>query len=182
MKFVFSAFLIFNLVNFAAAQSSAALKLTLAVKAERLCVGEPFGIQARIDNASNKNQVIDVRSVWRYISAASPKTDSLYGEDRSFAQNLDESLKKPRFLVVTGENTADKSVPVKYLVTLRPGGFYEDEMRLDKDSFDNFFRTPGEYTFESAYSQYDIWTAQGYSMFNGYVESNRIKFSLSDCK
>lgn len=182
MRITFLALLIISFFSFGYAQESESLplKLTLEVKEKKLCVGKTFTILARMENVSEKNQIVDKRNLWRYVIAFSPKIEVPYDEKKSFAENLTESLKTPRFMVGMGDGFADDDIPREYLITLKPKEFYETNKIFAADN--DFFRTPGEYTYKSGYGQYADWSSKGVSLFIGSIDSNELKFTLSDCK
>jgi hypothetical protein len=167
-------------LGYAQETKSLPLKLTLKIKETKLCVGKKFTILARMENTSDKKQIIDKRLLWRYINARSPKIEVPYDEDKSIAENLTEALKTPRYMVMMGDNFPDDDVPKKDLAGLKPGEFYKDSLTVKGD--DEFFRTPGEYTFWSGYGQYADWSAKGVSLFIGHIDSNKLKFTLTNCK
>ncbi len=77
--------------------SSAPLKLSIRIEEKEFCVGKAFKILARMENISNKIQIVDKRNMWRYINMRAQGKEIPYDEKKSVAENLSESLKSYRY-------------------------------------------------------------------------------------
>lgn len=159
---------------------SSPLKLSLRIEEKELCVGKEFKILARMENISNTNQIIDKRNVWRYSNVRAQGKEVSYDQKKSFAENLTESLKQYRYQVAMGDSFPDDDVPTEYFITLKPKEFYENSIVIKAD--DKFFNKPDKYIYQSGYGQYSDWSAKGFSLFIGHIDSDELKFTLLDCK
>jgi len=161
------------------------LKLTLKVEEKKLCAGKKIKIFARMENVSETAQIIDKRNLRRYSRYQGPpesveKITETADLSELSAKDFTKLLKIDRFTIAMGDNFPDEDVPREYLITLKPKEFYDDSRTIKKD--ENFFRIPGRYFVQIGYGQYADWSAKGVSLFMGHIESNKLEFTLSDCK
>ena len=159
------------------------LKLTLRFKEGKLCVGKEFKILARMENVSKETQIIDERNLWRYAiyqGPPEPVKETVEFDKLPSGKEFTKLLKIDRFQAAMGDGFPDDDVPREHLITLKPNEFYEDSRIIKKDN--DFFRIPGKYFIEYGYGQFADWSSKGVSLFIGSVDSNKLEFTLSDCK
>lgn len=142
------------------------LKLTIST-GEKLCSGKNITMEAKLENISDQNITIDTRYIWRY------QTEKAYSRSSSNLLNI------PDMRTSLGDSI-DIDTPSEYFVTLKPGESFKDSHIIDATN-DDFFKSSGKYSIKTGYGQFKDWSAEGFYLFIGKIDSNELEFQITDC-
>src|SRR5215203_721134 len=147
------------------------LKLSLQIKEKDLCVGKPFTILGRLENTGETEQIIDKKSLWRFVDKMGPIEGTLFDKNLPETKNPSNTAGFPNW--DSKMNLQRSETKLK----LKPTEFYEDELIIEAS--DKFFSQPGTYLFSSAYKHF--FELSGKLSSGDTISSNDLKFTLRDC-
>jgi hypothetical protein len=143
--------------------TKAPFEFIIKAREDRICIGSPLTVQAKLKNTSSEPIAIDPRLIWYRISF------------RTFKSTLQGGEGKHRTIV----GHPDQDDEGKYLI-LNPGELYEDSRTLSLD--DDFFLGDGTYKIRMTYGSFREGRFGGSSIFNGTFTSNEVSFQIIRCQ
>lgn len=157
----------------ASEQAVSPLKLNITVRTANVCLGGPVKVEAEIVNASDKEVVIDVKTIWYKLAFSFFRA----GISRTNADGSGSGTNTGGSLTIVGDG--GPQYEGEYLV-LRPHVTYRASRNIALD--DEFFKNPGNYRLKITYGQFLNAVFQEHPVWKGTVESAELNLKIITCR